>query len=177
MLEILPQFLSFCSCSERSPAKAETPSGFNQTRPSPISIWEKMSVGGNFCCRLCVVSSSSCANAARLKRTLVRVSQPAILVGHSYGGSGDNGGWYGSSRCRSHLTFATSSAWESRPCWEAMTSKRWKPSIVFVHGLWADGSCFSKLIPTLQTELCWHENTPRNWNWTDAQASSSRRLH
>jgi len=27
-----------------------------------------------------------------------------------------------------------------------------KPSIVFVHGLWADGSCFSKLIPTLQTE-------------------------
>src|SRR5262245_7292510 len=28
-----------------------------------------------------------------------------------------------------------------------------KPSIVFVHGLWADGSCFSKLIPTLQNEL------------------------
>jgi pimeloyl-ACP methyl ester carboxylesterase len=27
-----------------------------------------------------------------------------------------------------------------------------KPSIVFVHGLWADGSCFSKLIPTLQAE-------------------------
>src|SRR6201998_2121862 len=27
-----------------------------------------------------------------------------------------------------------------------------KPSIVFVHGLWADGSCFSKLIPTLQDE-------------------------
>src|SRR5262245_55320332 len=27
-----------------------------------------------------------------------------------------------------------------------------KPSIVFVHGLWADGSCFSKLIPTLQNE-------------------------
>jgi pimeloyl-ACP methyl ester carboxylesterase len=27
-----------------------------------------------------------------------------------------------------------------------------KPSIVFVHGLWSDGSCFSKLIPTLQTE-------------------------
>src|SRR6266852_2480137 len=26
------------------------------------------------------------------------------------------------------------------------------PSIVFVHGLWADGSCFSKLIPTLQNE-------------------------
>src|SRR5499425_1817996 len=27
-----------------------------------------------------------------------------------------------------------------------------KPSIVFVHGLWADGSCFSKLIPTLQKD-------------------------
>src|ERR1700678_4049682 len=27
-----------------------------------------------------------------------------------------------------------------------------KPSIVFAHGLWADGSCFSKLIPALLTE-------------------------
>src|ERR1700753_1837133 len=27
-----------------------------------------------------------------------------------------------------------------------------KPSIVFAHGLWADGSCFSKLIPPLQAE-------------------------
>jgi hypothetical protein len=27
-----------------------------------------------------------------------------------------------------------------------------KPSIVFAHGLWADGSCFSKLIPSLQAE-------------------------
>ncbi|MFJ7206520.1 alpha/beta fold hydrolase [Streptomyces sp. NPDC098789] len=27
-----------------------------------------------------------------------------------------------------------------------------KPSIVFAHGLWADGSCYSKLIPTLQQE-------------------------
>ncbi len=27
-----------------------------------------------------------------------------------------------------------------------------RPSIVFAHGLWADGSCFSKLIPTLQAE-------------------------
>src|SRR5215467_8340966 len=26
------------------------------------------------------------------------------------------------------------------------------PSIVFAHGLWADGSCFSKLVPTLQDE-------------------------
>src|SRR5467141_3942351 len=27
-----------------------------------------------------------------------------------------------------------------------------KPSIVFVHGLWADGSCFGKVIPALQAE-------------------------
>lgn len=27
-----------------------------------------------------------------------------------------------------------------------------KPSIVFAHGLWADGSCFSKLIPALQLD-------------------------
>ena len=27
-----------------------------------------------------------------------------------------------------------------------------KPSIVFCHGIWADGSCFSKVIPTLQAE-------------------------
>jgi pimeloyl-ACP methyl ester carboxylesterase len=31
-------------------------------------------------------------------------------------------------------------------------SKSRKPSIVFAHGLWADGSCFQKLIPTLQAE-------------------------
>ena len=31
-------------------------------------------------------------------------------------------------------------------------SKQTKASIVFAHGLWADGSCFSKLIPTLQSE-------------------------
>ena len=27
-----------------------------------------------------------------------------------------------------------------------------EPSIVFVHGLWSDGSCFSKVIPPLQAE-------------------------
>ena len=27
-----------------------------------------------------------------------------------------------------------------------------KASIVFCHGLWADGSCFAKLIPALQAE-------------------------
>jgi pimeloyl-ACP methyl ester carboxylesterase len=31
-------------------------------------------------------------------------------------------------------------------------STQTKPSIVFAHGLWADGSCYSKLIPTLQAE-------------------------
>src|SRR5712671_6882392 len=32
-----------------------------------------------------------------------------------------------------------------------MTTKS-KPGIVFAHGLWADGSCFSKVIPTLQAQ-------------------------
>jgi hypothetical protein len=27
-----------------------------------------------------------------------------------------------------------------------------KPSIVFAHGLWADGSCSSKVIPALQED-------------------------
>ena len=27
-----------------------------------------------------------------------------------------------------------------------------KPSIVFDHGIWADGSCFSKVIPPLRAE-------------------------
>jgi pimeloyl-ACP methyl ester carboxylesterase len=31
-------------------------------------------------------------------------------------------------------------------------SQQTKPGIVFAHGLWADGSCFGKLIPTLQAE-------------------------
>ncbi len=31
-------------------------------------------------------------------------------------------------------------------------SSQSKPSIVFAHGLWADGSCYSKVIPTLQAE-------------------------
>ena len=33
-----------------------------------------------------------------------------------------------------------------------MKSSQTKPSIVFCHGLWADGSCFSKVIPALQAE-------------------------
>src|SRR5260370_3085877 len=31
-------------------------------------------------------------------------------------------------------------------------STQTKPSIVFAHGIFADGSCFSKLIPTLEAE-------------------------
>src|ERR1700748_2496662 len=31
-------------------------------------------------------------------------------------------------------------------------SDQGKPSIVFCHGLWADGSCFGKLIPSLQAD-------------------------
>src|ERR1700685_1514229 len=32
------------------------------------------------------------------------------------------------------------------------TSIQSTPSIVFSHGIWADGSCFQKLIPTLRAE-------------------------
>jgi pimeloyl-ACP methyl ester carboxylesterase len=35
---------------------------------------------------------------------------------------------------------------------EVTMSKGNKPSIVFCHGLWADGSCFSKVIPALQAD-------------------------
>jgi pimeloyl-ACP methyl ester carboxylesterase len=31
-------------------------------------------------------------------------------------------------------------------------STQTKPSIVFCHGIWADGSCFNKVIPTLQAD-------------------------
>ena len=33
-----------------------------------------------------------------------------------------------------------------------MKSAQTKLSIVFCHGIWADGSCFSKVIPPLQAE-------------------------
>ena len=35
---------------------------------------------------------------------------------------------------------------------ESIMSKQSKPSIVFAHGIWADGSCFSKVIPPLQAD-------------------------
>src|SRR5579863_10654890 len=33
-----------------------------------------------------------------------------------------------------------------------MKSPMTKPSIVFCHGIWADGSCFNKVIPALQAD-------------------------
>jgi pimeloyl-ACP methyl ester carboxylesterase len=35
---------------------------------------------------------------------------------------------------------------------ERTMSKQTKPSIVFCHGIWADGSCFNKVIPALQAD-------------------------
>src|SRR5712672_4270526 len=35
---------------------------------------------------------------------------------------------------------------------EEKTSMQTKPSIVFCHGIWADGSCFNKVIPALQAD-------------------------
>jgi hypothetical protein len=36
-----------------------------------------------------------------------------------------------------------------------------KPSIVFCHGIWADGSCFNKVIPAFRRRVtrCWPPNT------------------
>jgi hypothetical protein len=38
-----------------------------------------------------------------------------------------------------------------------------KPSIVFCHGLWADGSCFSKVIVPLQAEGYEPPRSVPNW--------------
>jgi len=40
--------------------------------------------------------------------------------------------------------------WPLKP--ETKENAMTKPSIVFAHGIWADGSCFQKLIPTLRAE-------------------------
>ena len=52
-------------------------------------------------------------------------------------------------------------------------SKQTKPSIVFAHGLWADGSCFGKLIPTLQAEG--HEVMASQHGLARARTSSVQR--
>src|SRR6476469_9056452 len=43
-----------------------------------------------------------------------------------------------------------------------------KPSIVFCHGIWADGSCFSKLIPPLRADG--HEVIAAQYNLDSAQS-------
>src|SRR5271167_1517775 len=43
-----------------------------------------------------------------------------------------------------------------------------KPSIVFCHGIWADGSCFSKLIPALRADG--HEVIAAQYNLDTAQS-------
>ena len=50
-----------------------------------------------------------------------------------------------------------------------------KPSIVFAHGLWADGSCFSKVIPTLQADG--HEviSTQNSLDTVDGDVAAVRR--
>ena len=47
-------------------------------------------------------------------------------------------------------------------------SKQTKPSIVFAHGIWADGSCFQKLIPTLRAEG--HEVMAAQYGLTSVKA-------
>jgi hypothetical protein len=39
-----------------------------------------------------------------------------------------------------------------QPSQKESKMKGTKPSIVFCHGIWADGSCFSKVMPALQAE-------------------------
>src|SRR6476620_7549939 len=56
-----------------------------------------------------------------------------------------------------------------------MTSQR-KPSIVFVHGLWADGSCFAKLIPTLPKEGFEESHPSTVWTHMLEMARTSRGL-
>jgi pimeloyl-ACP methyl ester carboxylesterase len=47
-------------------------------------------------------------------------------------------------------------------------SAQGKPSIVFCHGIWADGSCFNKLIPTLRAEG--HETIAAQYGLDTAEA-------
>src|SRR5271156_3771315 len=51
---------------------------------------------------------------------------------------------------------------------ELAMSPQSKPSIVFCHGIWADGSCFSKLIPALRADG--HEVITAQYNLDTAQS-------
>ena len=50
------------------------------------------------------------------------------------------------------LVMATARTAKSFATEKLIMSTQAKPSIVFMHGIWADGSCFSKVIPRLQAE-------------------------
>jgi hypothetical protein len=59
-----------------------------------------------------------------------------------------------------------------------MTNQR-KATIVFCHGIWADGSCFSKVIPALQADG--HEviavqysleSFDEGWPWLSARSTA-----
>jgi pimeloyl-ACP methyl ester carboxylesterase len=58
---------------------------------------------------------------------------------------------------------------------EATMATNSKPGIVFAHGLWADGSCYSKLIPTLQADG--HEviSTQNSLDTVDGDVAAVRR--
>jgi hypothetical protein len=51
-----------------------------------------------------------------------------------------------------------------------------KPSIVFVHGLWADGSCLAKLIPTLPKEDFEESHPSTVWTHMLEMSRTSRGL-
>jgi pimeloyl-ACP methyl ester carboxylesterase len=51
---------------------------------------------------------------------------------------------------------------------EGVSHMAGKPSIVFCHGIWADGSCFSKVIPPLRAEG--HEVIAAQYNLDSAQS-------
>jgi hypothetical protein len=50
-----------------------------------------------------------------------------------------------------------------------------KPSIVFCHGLWADGSCFNKVIPALQADG--HEVIAVQYGILDASRSTNTSIN
>jgi pimeloyl-ACP methyl ester carboxylesterase len=50
-----------------------------------------------------------------------------------------------------------------------------KPSIVFAHGIWADGSCFSKVIPALQADGHEVVSTQNSLDTLDGDVAAVRR--
>src|SRR4029077_13649853 len=64
------------------------------------------------------------------------------------GGSSVTSDWVIPPTCSPRVWSPTCGA----PAQEKTMAPQTKPSIVFAHGLWADGSCFSKVIPALQAD-------------------------